>query len=203
MAEWIINFINNYGIIAICLIVMIEYACFPLPSEVVLPLSGAICVELNFNFFAMVGLTTLSGLIGASICYFIGFFGGSLLIKKIMTKYPKTEKGLSASMENFEKYANLSVCAGRVIPLCRTYISFVAGSSKQNYGKYLLFTTIGVVVWNATLLSLGYVFYDNLDYVVYLYKEYKVIVIIVVSLLILLFIIYKVVKKRKRKSTLK
>ena len=71
MTEYITNVIENYGLIAIFLVIALEYACFPVPSELVLPLSGAVAAQGKFNFLAVYLLSILAGLIGSYICYAI------------------------------------------------------------------------------------------------------------------------------------
>ena len=76
MTEYITNVIENYGLIAIFLVIALEYACFPVPSELVLPLSGAVAAQGKFNFLAVYLLSILAGLIGSYLCYAIGRYGG-------------------------------------------------------------------------------------------------------------------------------
>ena len=127
MTEYITNVIENYGLIAIFLVIALEYACFPVPSELVLPLSGAVAAQGKFNFLAVYLLSILAGLIGSYICYAIGRYGGVPLLRKIEARFPKFGGGILIAKEKFEKYSTLSVGLCRVVPLCRTYISFVAG----------------------------------------------------------------------------
>ena len=200
MSDWIQNFINNYGLIAIFIIIILEYSCFPIPSEVVLPTAGMICVEMGIGFGYILLLSLIAGLIGSMICYLIGYYGGTKVLNKIANKFPKMKKGMNYATSEYEKYSNLSVCFGRIIPLCRTYISFVAGVSQQNLYKYIFYTSIGITIWNTILILIGYLFYDHIDEFLNIYNQYKLIVIVAaVIIIIIAFIVHKYKKENKSK----
>jgi len=200
MFDWLLEFVSTYGLLAIFIIVLLEYSCFPFPSEVVLPTAGAIAVSMNISFGYVLLICTIAGIIGATICYSVGYYGGKPIIDKVIKKYPKTEKGIVQSTKTYDKYSNLSVCVGRVIPLCRTYISFIAGVARQNIYKYLLFSTIGILLWNSLLILLGYVFYDNIEYVATLYSKYRLIIIIIAIIGLSFIAINLLIKKVKYKK---
>ncbi|MBP3909688.1 MAG: DedA family protein, partial [Turicibacter sp.] len=75
--EWIIDFITQYGLIAMFLFIALEYACLPLPSEVVLPLSGAMAVSSGRPLVLVIIISVVAGLLGSMICYSIGYSGGN------------------------------------------------------------------------------------------------------------------------------
>lgn len=183
------DIIYEYGMVAMFFLILIEYACFPVSSEIILPFSGAVASLQQISFFVILPLSVIAGLIGTSICYFLGRYGGMHLLNKIQVRFPKTEHGINTSFEKFNKYGSMAVCVGRVIPLCRTYIGFVAGALKQKYSTYLISSTIGITIWNILLIGTGYVLRNNWNIVGAYYKEYKVIItpVILFLLLVLLF----------------
>lgn len=197
MQNTFIQFIYNYGLIAIFILILLEYSCFPLPSEIVLVLSGVIAIENNISFFKIFILSVFAGVIGSSICYLLGLTLGNKILLFIEKVLPKSKKGIKEAKNKYQKFSSLSVCVGRLIPLCRTYISFIAGISKQKYIKYLFFSTIGICFWNFCLIFLGYKFYQNIDFVFKIYNNYKYIILFILSFLLILYIIFRVIKKNK------
>lgn len=189
------NLIFKYGIFAMFFIILIEYACFPISSEIVLPFSGAVASIQHINFLTILPLSVIAGIIGTSFCYFVGRTGGGALLDKIMRKFPKSRKGITASMDKFQRFGNLAVCFGRLIPLIRTYIAFVAGAAKQSYPSFFFSSLIGITIWNTILIGLGYILREKWDIVSQYYVKYKEI-ILPLLLFITLFII---VKARRRK----
>ncbi len=194
--NFVMDIINNYGLIAILIAIMIEYACFPLPSEVILPLAGALAINNNYNFFYILFLSVIVGDIGACFCYFLGRLGGNKVLTILKKIYPKSDEGIEEAQKKYLQYSSYSVSLGRMIPLCRTYISFIAGISKQNFLKYLIFTTIGISIWNFLLIFLGYKFYQNLDYVASFYDKYKIIVLLIIGIIIICYQFYKLIKTK-------
>lgn len=167
------NLIYQYGLFAMFFIILIEYACFPISSEIVLPFSGAVASLQHISYPAIVSLSVMAGLIGTTFCYGVGRLGGNVLISRLIKKFPKTEKGIQASQEKFKKYGNLAVCIGRLIPICRTYIAFIAGAAGQNLITYLLSSFVGITVWNSILIGLGYLLREKWSTVGIYYERYK------------------------------
>lgn len=189
----ILNLINEYGLLIIFIVVLLEYACFPLPSEVVLPFAGGISYELNINPFLMIILCTISGVLGTLFCYLLGYIGKNTFINKFIKDKEKKE-----SNSLYSKYGNLAICLGRLIPFCRTYISFIAGANKHNILKYIFFSSIGIIIWNTILILLGYIFYDNLKLIEVLYKDYKYIILGIFIILLIIYL-YRMIKNKKTK----
>ena len=182
------NLIYEYGLIAMFFLILIEYACFPISSEIVLPFSGAVASYQHISFFVIIIVSVIAGLMGTSICYVIGRTGGLPLINRIKKRFPGTEKGLDNSFARFEKYGTWAVCIGRVIPICRTYIAFVSGVAKQRYSVFITASAIGITVWNIILIGLGYILRENWRLVGEYYSRYKILIlpILILGLLLLL-----------------
>jgi len=194
--DTLIKLIADYGTWAIFLVILLEYACFPVSSEIILPFSGAIASVNNIPFFPLIITSILAGIIGTLICYAIGRLGGEALIKKIIKRFPKTEKGLNSSMQKFNRFGGPAVCMARIIPLCRTYIAFVAGAAKQSLAQYVIFSLIGISAWNTLLIGLGYYFRENWHLVAAYYSKYKAGIIPILMIAVLL-IVAKLLSKRR------
>ena len=182
------NLIYEYGLIAMFFLILIEYACFPVSSEIVLPFSGAVASYQHISFYIIIITSVIAGLLGTSICYVIGRTGGLPLINRIKQRFPSTQKGLDSSFERFDKYGSWAVCIGRVIPICRTYIAFISGVTKQRYSVFISASALGITTWNIILIGLGYTLRENWRIVGDYYSRYKVIImpLLIIGLLILL-----------------
>ncbi len=184
------NLIAEYGLTAMFLLIFLEYACFPVSSEIVLPLAGAVGAGHGLSFPWLVLLSGACGLAGTTLTYLIGRAGGSPLLEKIMKRFPSMERPILASYRTFGNHGNGAVFLSRILPLCRTYIGFVAGAMKQPLASYLLFSSLGIVIWNALLTGLGYYFYPHRQTFFYYFNLYKkwVLIIGIPLLLLALFI---------------
>lgn len=189
------NLIYEYGLLAMFVIILIEYACFPISSEIVLPFSGAVASLQHINYFVILPLSVLAGLLGTSFCYTVGRIGGGALIDRLIKKFPKAGKGILTSQTKFQRYGALAVCFGRLIPLCRTYIAFIAGAAGQNPITFLVYSFFGITLWNATLIGLGFLLRENWTIVGEYYTRYKDI-LLPLLLFVGLLILVKVRKKK-------
>ena len=188
------NFIEQYGLISIFVIVMLEYANFPLPSEVVLPLVGMMVAKGDMNFTTALTASILAGIMGSITNYLIGLYFGKPIIKYLLNKYPKTKKSVKSSIRWFKKYDKLSLILARVIPVARTFISIPAGISKMNMSIFIVYSSIGISLWNSTLIYLGYVLGNNLDKIICIMKNYSIIIVLI---LVLFTGIYYIIRKHK------
>ena len=198
--ENVLSLFDRYGIWAMILIIFLEYACFPISSELVLPFSGAVARAEDISFFLLLPLSVLAGLFGTGLCYLAGRIGGDAVLTKITKRFPKTKKALDASRAKFERYGAGAVCIGRVIPLCRTYIAFIAGAVGQSPSVYFPYSLLGITIWNSALLSLGYFLQGNWGAVSGYYDRYKQYVVPVLMGIILILFLNKVIRKGSHRN---
>jgi len=198
----ITSLFNKWGLLAVFVLIGLEYACFPLPSEIVLPFAGFLASINKYSVVGVIILSSIAGYIGCLICYLVGYYGGHYLYNKIYNKFKKWQKGLDVASNKFNKYGNLSVFVCRLIPLCRTYISFFAGLFKQNFFKYSFYSILGILIWNIVLIMLGYVLVNNWVLVGKYYNKYKFIVLLLILMILFFILFYKLHKKRKLTKTI-
>ena len=179
----ILQFIGSYGLAAVFLLILLEYACFPVPSEIVLPFAGAFASLRGIAFWLILLISIAAGLGGCTVCYLTGRFGDRLL-KRLGRRFPRLQEGLDASRRWFDRYGGLSVMFGRVLPICRTYISLVAGLSKQNPVKFLAYSAVGIAAWNTVLVGLGFRLVSNWGSITVLVRKYTCFLLPVVLVLI-------------------
>lgn len=200
--NFIINLFNKWGLIIFFILVMLEYACFPLPSEALLPFLGFMIKVNDYSAVGAIVLSTIMGFIGCLLCYLVGYYGGNAFYNKIYNKFKNVKKGVDYGKEKFDKYGNVSVMICRVIPLCRTYISFLSGLYKQSLFTYSLFSVLGILIWNSILIILGYFLADKWGLVAICYNKYKLVFIIIILFLIAGFLLYKLYKKKKMRKNI-
>ena len=196
----VLNFITSYGIYAVFFLILIEYACFPIPSEIVLPLTGYFAFTNDYNFFLILLMSIFAGYLGSLICYYVGYYGGFKIITSLEHKFPKTIKGIEYSKEKFLKYSNVSVFVCRLVPLCRTYISLVAGSFKHKILNFTVFSILGIILWNSLLITLGYYLGNKWNLVEEYYFQYKVLILFLFLTIVLIIFSRFIFLKIKNKS---
>lgn len=187
------EFILTYGIISIFIIVALEYANLPLPSEIVLPLAGILASEYNMNIILVILASIIGGIVGSLTNYYLGYCFGNPLIYKLKRKYPKTKRAIKESYRWMEKYENISVMMSRLVPIARTFISIVAGVTRMGVWEFILYSLVGISLWNTILILIGFVIGDNMNKISYILGTYSKVVTI---LLVISFILYLVAKKK-------
>lgn len=200
--NFVLDFMKEYGLIAMFLIIMLEYACFPVSSEIVLPFSGAVASINHTSFFVILPLSVIAGLLGTGFCYTIGWFGGGAIIGAITRRFPKTKKGIDSAYARFQHQGAATVCIGRVIPLIRTYIALIAGAAKLNPVTYFAASCLGITIWNTLLIGLGYILRENYRKVGEYYIRYKHNLIPVFIILVVMIVARHLFNKRKKSITI-
>lgn len=194
--DMIIANIQSFGYHGVFLAVFLEYACLPLPSEVLLPFIGLLTSYGNFSFIGIIAVSTVAGMLGSTLCYTIGYFGGSPIINWLCSKSSGARKSFDKLDLFIDKYGKLAVFISRLFPLTRTYISLAVGSVKMSYSQFILYSLGGITIWNIVLICLGYFLGENTDLIEKILKDYSIIAIAIL-IICFVFLTYKLVKKRK------
>ena len=171
--DMVFALVREYGVLVIFAAIMLEYACFPLPSEVLLPLAGVLCARCGISWSVIYLLSILAGLIGSSFCYVVGRSGGAALLQAVMHRFPRSQAGIEKGQAFFARYDKRAVCLSRLVPICRTYISFIAGAGGQRWGGFMAYSALGIAIWNAMLLTAGYALGDDWPQIVLYYQRFQ------------------------------
>lgn len=188
-------FFQRYGLAAMLCIIFLEYACFPVSSEIVLPFSGIYASGSQIPFLLILPLSVAAGLAGTSLCYFAGKLGGAVFLERFQRKFPSSQKAIQKSLRFFYRHGNYAICFGRVIPICRTYIALAAGFCKMPYGSFLLYSLVGITIWNTILIGAGYFFGANFGAIQALYQQYKIFFLFLIGIFFIIFL-FKTIRKR-------
>lgn len=197
LLTFLINMIGSFGYFGILLIVGLEYACFPLPSEVVLTFFGLSASQGEFSLIGVIIFSIIGGLLGSLICYAIGFYGGVPLQEWIGCKFPSSKKSMIALNKWFKKYGKPAVLLARIVPLTRTYVSLLAGAEKFSLKYFVLYSSLGISIWNIFLVCLGYFIGDNLPLINSIMEKYTFITLAILAIGIIAVIYFKFFKKKK------
>lgn len=187
--EVIREFVFNYGMISVFVLVLLEYANFPLPSELVLPLMGIVGALNNISFFEILIVSVVAGVLGSILNYIIGIYFGPKAVDYITLKFPKTKKSADAAYDWLSKYDNIAVLLSRLIPIARTFISIVAGVVKMKPIAFIGYSTIGITIWNAILIALGFIFGNNSSLITLILKRYSLVVAVALIIIVVVLII--------------
>lgn len=159
MENWITNIMEQFGYVGILLLIALENVFPPIPSEVILTFGGFMTTYTSLTVVGVIIAATVGSVLGAVILYGIGYLINVDKLEGWVDRYGKflrlKKEDIRRADAWFDKYGYWTVLFCRMIPLIRSLISIPAGMSKMKFGLFLLFTTIGTLIWNIILVSVG------------------------------------------------
>ncbi|MEG1457591.1 MAG: DedA family protein [Bacilli bacterium] len=205
MQSFIISFMNRFGYIGILLLIAIENIFPPIPSEVILTFGGFMTTYTKLNVPLVIVFSTIGAVIGAVVLYYAGKLLNEKRLKAIVRG--KTGKILRLKENDidkagiwFEKKGNKAVFFGRFVPIVRSLISIPAGMSNMHFGKFIVFTIFGSLIWNTVLVYLGSILGNKWTMIVDIMDKYSTITLIVLVLVFVIFVIYFISKHKKERK---
>jgi membrane protein DedA with SNARE-associated domain len=154
LSVFIIATISALGYFGIVLLMAIESACIPLPSEIIMPFAGYLVSTGQMNIW-IVGLAGAVGcVLGSMVAYWAGMYGGRPLIEKYGRYVLLSRHDLDIADRLFAKYGEAIVFTARLLPAIRTFIAFPAGVARMNIPRFIFYTFAGSLPW---CLGLAYV----------------------------------------------
>ncbi|MGK4061615.1 DedA family protein [Lactobacillus johnsonii] len=192
MTIWLTHFIENFGYLAIILLIAVENIFPPIPSEVILTLGGFLVSGTKLTLIGVILASTLGSIIGAIILFSISRNLTLPRLEKLLeTKLFKLlgfkKDDAQKTIDWFDKHGIGAIFYGRCIPVVRSLISIPAGIAHVDWTKFLVLTTLGSLVWNSVLVVLGHYMGKNWQVVVRIFDDYTIVIII---LLLILFIYF-------------
>ena len=154
ISAFIVATISLLGYGGVMLLMAIESACIPLPSEIIMPFSGYLVSRGQMNLW-LVGLAGAVGcVVGSMVAYWVGMYGGRPLIEKYGRYVLVSHHDLDLADRWFAKYGEIIVFVSRLLPAIRTFIAFPAGVARMNIPRFIIYTFAGSLPW---CLGLAYV----------------------------------------------
>jgi len=196
IGSFIVNVISVSGYPGIGILMALESACLPVPSEIIMPFSGYLVLTGKFSLWAVVLAGTIGNLLGSIAAYFVGYCGGRPLIEKYGKYILLSAHDLDIAEGWFKKYGSASVFFSRLLPVVRTFISFPAGVAKMPFWKFCFYTVAGSLPWSILLTYVGIVLGENWKSIEVYFRRFDWLVIILVGLFIGWWIYKKLTLRR-------
>lgn len=188
MDAWITFLIDQFGYFAIALLIALENVFPPLPSEIILTMSGFMATKTSLTIVGTIISATIGSLIGALILYALGRQLtvkrlGVLLQRRLFRLLGFQKDDAYRAVRWFNRHGTSGILYGRCIPVVRSLISIPAGIAKTPLGKFCLLTTIGSALWNTILVGLGAWVGESWKTIVQIFDEYTTVAIIIMALI--------------------
>lgn len=200
MQTWIIDMMEQFGYLGILFMMAIENLFPPIPSEVILPFGGFMTTYTNLSVLGVIMTATTGSVLGAIILYGIGTFINVSRLEMIVDRFGHILRIKKEDIHKadywFAKYGYWTVLFCRVVPIVRSLISIPAGMSKMTFWLFLLFTTIGTVVWNVILVFFGVILGESWQDLLRFMNIYSTVIYFLIGLGVMILLILYLQKRR-------
>jgi len=160
MVEWITGIMESLGYLGIAFLMFMENLFPPIPSEVIMPLAGFTVARGEMGFFPAIAAGVVGTVLGALPWYYAGVYCGEKRLMDWADRYGKwfmlSSRDLEKAIAWFNKYGKTAVFLCRLVPGVRTLISLPAGLARMNLLVFLIYSTLGTIIWTTLLTLAGY-----------------------------------------------
>ena len=155
LAGIIVAVISAGGYIGVALLMAIESACIPLPSEVIMPFAGYL---VSTGRFTLIGAATAGAIgcnLGSTVAYYVAMYGGRPAIDRWGRYVLLRHSDLDRAERLFARFGSIMVFVGRLLPVVRTFIAFPAGLARMRMLPFQIYTFVGSWIWCFVLAYIG------------------------------------------------
>jgi membrane protein DedA with SNARE-associated domain len=185
--------IDAMGLPGVFLLMTLESACIPIPSEATMLFAGFNVSEGNMTLFGIVAAGVLGNLTGSLIAYAAGYYGRLELLDRNRVIHVN-RRHLEWADRWFQRHGSATVFFTRMLPIIRTFISLPAGAARMPIGRFVVFTIAGCIPWVLMLALIGrevgdrwHEWRDNLHYLDY----------VVIAAVVVVAIVYLILRRRR------
>jgi len=147
LAGFVIATISNLGYAGIVLLMAIESACIPLPSEIIMPFAGYLVFKGEMQLWAVALAGAVGCVLGSFVAYYAGAWGGRPFVEKYGKYILISHHDLAMADRWFQRHGDITIFVGRLLPVIRTFIAFPAGISRMAMGRFVIYTFVGSYIW--------------------------------------------------------
>jgi membrane protein DedA with SNARE-associated domain len=147
--------IASGGYASVILLMAIQSACIPIPSEVIMPLAGWALAHTQLDLILLATVASLASNLGSIPAYWVGARGGRPMVERYGSYLLLSRRDLDLVDHFFARFGSITVLVGRMLPIVRTFIAFPAGVAKMNQLRFHIYTFIGSWPWCYALAYVG------------------------------------------------
>lgn len=200
MEAFVQMLMQRLGPFGIGLLMFLENVFPPIPSELIMPLAGYLATRGDMNILVVIGAGTIGSLLGTLPWYYLGRRLGHDGVRRLAENHGRwltmSPSDVDAASDRFKRHGNWSVMLGRLIPTVRTLISVPAGVANMPLGQFLVFSSVGTLLWTAALAMAGYLLGQAYSTI----QDYVDPVSTAVLVILIGYYIYRVVTFKKERA---
>lgn len=188
LAALVVSIIDTTGELGIFLLMTLESANIPIPSEIIMPFAGFRVSRGLMDFWTVVLVGALGNLVGSIISYWIGLRAGRPLLERWGKYFLVRRSDLEKGDYYFRKYGVKIAFWSRMLPIVRTFVSLPAGLNRASFAPFALFTFAGSFIWSAFLAALGFWLGENWGTVRPYFEQLSAIIFGIIVLTVVIYI---------------
>lgn len=181
LGQYIIQLIQSTGYAGIFVLMALESALIPIPSEITMPFSGFLASRGELSFALIVIVGTLANLTGSLVAYVIGYLLEETVLLGLIQKYGKfvllSTHEYHRAERWFRKYGDKIIFISRLLPGVRTVISLPAGVFRMDIKKFVIYTTIGCLIWSIFLTYVGFALGENWTSIEQYFRKFEFLIV--------------------------
>ena len=186
--------VAELGLLGIFVLMVLESACIPVPSEATMLFAGFNVSDGEYSLFAAVAVGSVANLVGSWLAYWLGWYGRVDILEKHGKKLHIKQSHLEWADRWFERHGDATVFFTRMLPIIRTFISLPAGVARMPFWRFSLLTLAGCVPWVLMLTFIGKQAGDNWE----TWKDSLHYVDYAVAAMIVIGVAYLLVRRRRK-----
>jgi membrane protein DedA with SNARE-associated domain len=155
LAGFIIGVISHLRYAGIALLMGIESACVPLPSEIIMPFSGYLVSTGELRLWLVTLAGAIGCVVGSWLAYAVGAWGGRPLVERYGKYVLISPRDLDLADRWFQRHGDITIFVGRLLPVVRTFIAFPAGVARMPLWRFTAYTFLGSLIWCWALAWIG------------------------------------------------
>ena len=188
LAQWIIHIISTLGYYGIALLMAIESACIPLPSEIIMPFSGFLVFKGEMTLWGVALAGAIGCVLGSIPAYYLGMLGGRPVVEKYGKYVLISHHDLHIADRWFAQHGEIIIYIGRLLPAVRTFIAFPAGIARMHMGRFIAYTFTGSLIWCYVLAYAGMKMGENWESLKVYFHQFHNIIAVSVAVFVIWFV---------------
>jgi membrane protein DedA with SNARE-associated domain len=200
LGSFVISTLDTLGYLGIVLLMAIESACIPLPSEVIMPFSGFLVAQGRFTLWGAALAGAAGCTLGSTIAYVVGAIGGRPLALRYGKFVLLSVHDIDVADHWFARFGEVTVFFTRLMPFVRTFISLPAGVARMPFLRFLAYSFVGSLIWSALLAYVGMQLGAHWEDLKPIFQKFDVLFVALVVLLIAVYV-YRHVRPPAQRAT--
>src|SRR5579885_636496 len=171
--------VESWSYMGVVLMMAIESANIPLPSEAIMPTAGLLVQQQKMNIHLAALAGAVGCLLGSIPSYFLGYIGGRPFLEKYGRFFLLKKKDLELADKWVDKYGDMTFFICRMLPVVRTFISFPAGVLRAHFAMFCVSTFIGSLIWCYFLTWVGIKFVEHMEVFKGYWHKFEITIVLV------------------------